>query len=1126
MTEGVETSTNSEENEVIESIRWELNALSLNIKKESFKAKQELKAEIKRLWFYDWDENWENISFSISKVIEYLQWIKDKSWTDLDVKSSSLEKWVWTIAIQIAINYINKNWNFTTEIDLIDGIRGKQTWKWVKDFQAKYNLKNKDGLPWRETITKILELLGDGNSGSDSWKSNQWNSNNPVVNHWISDQWKADNQWNNLWKNEQWKTNNSENNPWKNKEWNGSNPENNSIESDKCIQLCENLDIQSDDGWNNLETDKWWDSFEDKLNTKLRDKWWLEWIIFGNPEIKNLLSNIVNRQWQTIQNMKKKYEKKLEEEKIRAQKEKNEELNENNEKPVKSWEEYKYEKFSQEIFEEFILSDEWIAVVVDEIKSHIDTSHQDKNGAYDKFYENYPISEKNLEIKLKSAWESKMKSSYYEEIYDEEKKEEMEKKDVLSNKIIGCVDKIIWDGMKSGNIDFNQEIIWELNWFISEWIDGIPINEIFSDLDQNDSFQEVLASKIKSYYFLVKNKKDINLNTGDKQINLQLKSYLFIYGCIFYSKFKSDKDIGYYERILPDVMRCIVSDDDASLINKIEHEEFLEEEKKQEEARKKRDLLRRIEIAKRNRELNNKIASGTRKKAWNRHITINHNSGDVNHQTWNQLARNINLDDYNTQTDLSEIAYNSDVKQLAFSRARGNFIKSNSIIKDFSPDDMRLIFDIETHRINEDARKEFLDKDIMKWRSQEEIDEIYKILSSFYAEYNQTLERIASGINKQEWLIDNEIKNSALWSVIDNVKSIFEDIVKKWEWNSKFEWFKFNEKEPVKREWNNIIISGTFNWTDTKVRYNLDSWELFMNSFFQHPSNSEIIFWKNSDANLKIWQLESFDTILDNHYNTPDLSFTSDTSIQNLWTLEQKTAQSRDPYSTMVQIKSQSIENLATIRWKYLEMLNGNYDMISNAIVDNSRKQNVINSTVTKFMKTFNIIPSSWNFDNLQFSAWSNLFDIVQIIEETGSPKKNNIQSLEYFNNEFMPTIMKYSCLEWWNNNLNWSQKNNENKDYYDDTFNDENKDIHISLIRENAKDFSQNLQKFKPWWTRNYDSDYQLWFAGFIKDNFVEWNQPDWTLDISKMKDFVDNLRDKDKKDNENAWNNTDYIG
>ena len=68
------------------------------------------------------------------------------------------------------------------------------------------------------------------------------------------------------------------------------------------------------------------------------------------------------------------------------------ESNENNENLSQSWEDYKFENYSLDGFEEFICSSEWIAIIIDEIKSHIDTSHENIDGQYDKFYVGYPFS--------------------------------------------------------------------------------------------------------------------------------------------------------------------------------------------------------------------------------------------------------------------------------------------------------------------------------------------------------------------------------------------------------------------------------------------------------------------------------------------------------------------------------------------------------------------------------------------------------------------------------------------------------------------------------------------------------------------------------------------------------------
>jgi hypothetical protein len=55
------------------------------------------------------------------------------------------------------------------------------------------------------------------------------------------------------------------------------------------------------------------------------------------------------------------------------------------------------------------------------------------------------------------------------------------------------------------------------------------------------------------------------------------------------------------------------------------------------------------------------------------------------------------------------------IKHRAFRLARNNFIDSNDKIKDFiTYSDMLKLYDIETNRIDEDARKSFLKSEIMK----------------------------------------------------------------------------------------------------------------------------------------------------------------------------------------------------------------------------------------------------------------------------------------------------------------------------------------------------------------------------------------------------------------------------
>lgn len=154
---------------------WERHETSTNTyeeKKENFKVKLTgLKDKIKELWFYDGNEEWDSIKFDIAKVKEHLEWLKEKSWRQLEVDTTSVDRWAWTVAVQIALNYLStKEGNSSFNVQWIDWIRKDKTQAWVRAFQEKFWLR-KDGLPGKDTISKLVEELAW--SSSDGWEENK-----------------------------------------------------------------------------------------------------------------------------------------------------------------------------------------------------------------------------------------------------------------------------------------------------------------------------------------------------------------------------------------------------------------------------------------------------------------------------------------------------------------------------------------------------------------------------------------------------------------------------------------------------------------------------------------------------------------------------------------------------------------------------------------------------------------------------------------------------------------------------------------------------------------------------------------------------------------------------------------
>lgn len=920
----------------------------------------------------------------------------------------------------------------------------------------------------------------------------------------------------------------------------GSRAEQQKLQSDikknnthRMLHFYDNSDIPSDAS-----------SLVKRLKEKFKNDDSREWSLLTNPQIQKLLGNILSEHV-------KEWNKKRSERSEQEIKQQNEWNNENNEEETETWEDYKERESSPENFEEFLLSDEWIRILVDEIDKHLDNEW--------KIHKNYPISEKDLKLKLKRSRYTTMQREYNEKngISDDENLQEIKQ---MGNIVADGIDTVVWIYLKSWWKAFDQ---WMVNWLENLLNSGKNreiINKIKEDSNLKDEFNRALKESIEKYskYVLIGDNK-VSLDTWSRQTDLQLKSYLYVYWKFFYPwLFKINQWSQYYEKTLPEVMACILANDDEKLKNIVKNNIFWEREQQNEINRKERDKKRRQEAAKRNRERNrnNGFERWKKFKHWE-NLRRNTNS-------WAYMVKQawINLNEFKVNNwNMEAYANSSSAKQRAFWMAWKDFENSNKEIEDIiTEEDMRRLFNTESNTINEEARNNFLESDIMQWRSQEEINKIYSIIKRFSDSFSNASKRIASWIQKQESIIDDVTRNFALWSVIDDVRSIFDNIVENWRWDSKFEWFIFDESEPVKREWDDIMIYGTFNWEAIKIRYDLLSWGLFMNSFLQHLPPSRIAIWNNTEPNLQIWQLDPFNKILDEHYRMPELwlnkwlqgqgNWKPDTQNQGVqsqrtWTEEWPnqwwnswegydennsrgwfTSEWRDfikeepvedsiPTETTSSIpvntssQTQSFRPSASKGWKrngaefdgirkkYRDMLNSNLDMISNNIVNNTKKQSAVNSVVTRFMKTFNIIKDGQENRSIEFNDWSNdLFDLLQIIENSNPAVLEQFQVL-------MEKVMEYSWLNRWVNN----QKSQQS----DDTFNERNPNKYTSMLKDSTNDFFANFEVLNG--KMNFDSWFKFWFAQMIKENLTDGaKKPDWQLDAFRINELKNNLETSGK--------------
>lgn len=883
-------------------------------------------------------------------------------------------------------------------------------------------------------------------------------------------------------------------------------------------------------GYRTSKISEVWESFKNKLSEKFKDTTdSIEYALFSNSQFQALMDDILNIQSSNLEKEKNKLKEYVLKEKNRREAYN---LIEVWDSDIQTFEDYEQECISSENFEKFVLSDEWIRFIIKNFKNHI-------NPETGEVYQDFPIKKEALMYNLKSEWKNFIFRNYYSGAPDYERAKD------YSNVICGTIEdrfnSLIWDYIKNWGDKFDTYLINDLEWLINKieasfsYVWDEESETIKEDIERarRDLFEIFLKNKINIFSdFVYKNGK-ISLETWDTQIDLQLKSYLYIYGKLFCSWLLEKEDIQkWYESTLTDLLKIVLCKYNPELENQIKNQELLEMSKRAEQERKEREIRRRQEAERRNRERNSMMHTNTWKISPIQDQDSDKNKDDSGVNLVKQS--NVNLSDFssNKWENTDSISESMPIKHRAFRLARNDFIDSNDEIKSIiTYSDMEKLYDIETNNINDDARKSFLKTEIMKWRTNEEIKQIYKILQSFSNYFNDAVKNITNNISERKWEIDEKVKIYALWSVIDNVKNTFDSIVSKWQWDSKFEWFSFDSHEPVKRQWNDIIISGKFNWAEIKIRYNLLSGWLFMNSFIQHLSPSKVTIWNNTDADYKIGQLESFDTILDEHYHSPNFSNSKTDSwnnskrefvSQNYWLSEwwewnqddiaqwsddlnidsKKTkkpsiavSSQTKPATEQVSHLMMSKNELISLKERFWNMLNANIDLIGDSVINHTKKQSTRNSVVIKFMKTFNIILDEENIKNIDVNNESNMFDFIQIIENSDSTALESFQI-------FMEKIMGYSWLSRWNNNLQWSQRNQKSDLVLHE--NDNNK--YASLLRSCSIDFSNNIENLK--WKLNFDSGSQLWFIDMICKNITNdtW-KPNWKIDVSKMNEFIYHL-------------------
>lgn len=404
------------------------------------------------------------------------------------------------------------------------------------------------------------------------------------------------------------------------------------------------------------------------------------------------------------------------------------------------------------------------------------------------------------------------------------------------------ISKTVLANVRLKHLDDILDIIWEWdNLNLSE----IGIKQAYEKLKEQINSDEKLKSILKSYSRNFENGKDIVKILGTFLYNLWHK--------------------------VPKQLR------DSSIIKNIQQDSsILNRQAKFFNDLKKRNLARNQKISEKNTVEDN-------------FEEVNVGKIDLQTASWTDIARNAwlwdDLKDY-SMDDKFELS-NDELKKLrnnAFSDAWWKFIQDNEDVWWYITDlhmiwnpDKKWIYDFENNSIDETAWKDLKQKLLDDFKDEIDVNELNKIhdrLLGFANYMDDEVDALTENYILEKWMLRDNSKIDAIGGVIDSIKAIFDKLWEDFKLWQLYEWFLYDEKEPVKItkiDWKDmLVIKGSINWTKTKVCYDLREGDLYMNSFIKESTNlATITIWDRWDAwdnypqaDKKIWSIDSFEEIL------------------------------------------------------------------------------------------------------------------------------------------------------------------------------------------------------------------------------------------------------------------------
>ena len=473
--------------------------------------------------------------------------------------------------------------------------------------------------------------------------------------------------------------------------------------------------------------------------------------------------------------------------------------------------------------------------------------------------------------------------------------------------------------------------------------------------------------------------------------------------------------------------------------------------------------------------------------------------------SWLQIASSIDsidnkLSSYHIKTNKSEHE-ESVLKYTAFNVTLNNIfnLSNNPIVQKLWQLNIDLrselinywIYDQNNNRFNKEARDNFVsDKLWNNLLTPEEIQELWNSIESLPSEVQKNYEILCGNFDADQDSFEKISKIYALGEIIDNIKTLFAGLNSKKLWD--FMSLQLDENEPADIKGDFLFLKWKINWTETNIKYDLRTWKLYMNSFTSQSFNPpKIIVW-NTEPNTEIGDLGSFEDAISN-LNSPfqiqnnEDNDMSDTWDNHLWDISEDDNTSKQDTEKLIKNK-----------------LNKDLKDIWRIVKEKAWEQGKENNVIDDLLKTFNILPDSWEPKGIEFMGWSNLFTLLESIKNT-----NNEDDLLEFSNQ-MKELMSLCELSRWKNNENPQKPEFTSITIFDIGEDNATTDI-ISLQKANKSFFldkSWEKDKLKSSQS-HFDSSIQLSFANIIVQKCCR-NTWSWRkIATSEMKSFVKSIKD-----------------